>query len=481
MTFVSYDFALFLPIVFTIYWTLGRNTAKWQNYILLLASGYFFLAIDAIFLLLLLIAMGFTYGIAQQIFRQSDERKMKYWLWLGLAGNVGVLLYFKYADFFIQNAQDAFTFFGVSVHFTLLHVLLPVGLSFYTFQHIGYLLDIYYEEIEPYSNLLHFGLYGMYFPKLLSGPVERAQHFIPQLQTKRLFDTTLAVDGLRQILWGFFAKVVIAENCATLVNPIFHNPSNYDRLSLCLAAFLYAIQLYADFSGYSNMAIGISKLFGIRLLDNFRTPFFSTSIADYWRGWHISLTQWMMDYVFTPLSFTLRNLQKWGTLLAIIVTFLIVGMWHGAQWNFIIYGLVHGLYFVPMVWSGSMQTGDSKPIKTKLTFSFFGKMLALFVLISFTDIIFRSATLSEATNFYQLIIEQPWMIRSSSIFFSGYTVLVLIFISLFFSMEWLTQNKSHNLAIGFMPKPIRWSLYYGLVLLIVIFGKSSETFIYVQF
>nr|WP_247672568.1 MBOAT family O-acyltransferase [Aquimarina sp. MMG016] len=346
---------------------------------------------------------------------------------------------------------------------------------------MGYLIDVYNEEIEPSKDILEFSVFVTFFPKILSGPIERAASFIPQTQIKRTLTYEVFVDGLRQILWGLFAKVVIAENCAAIANPIFNTYEDQSGSTLLLGTFFYAIQLYADFSGYSNMAIGVSKLFGIQLMRNFSTPFFSTNIADFWRKWHISLTTWMMDYVFTPLSFTLRRHQKRGLMIAIVATFVLVGFWHGANWTFVVYGLLHGIYFIPLVYSGKMNTSEIvakgkwfPSIKEII------KIGLLFFLIMLTDVFFRAPSVTEAFA-YLIKIFSSSIIDFPSVLTGTATLTTLILTAFFIIIEWINREKKHDFEISNYHVLLRWSSYIFIFLLLIFFGRSAETFIYFQF
>ncbi|PIA77861.1 hypothetical protein BFR04_08820 [Gaetbulibacter sp. 4G1] len=482
MVFNSINFVAFVLPILLLYWFFFKKSKAAQNVLLLASSIFFYAWADWRFLFLLIASIVINYYLALKIRKEvNDEPKQRRFLYIGLIFNVGLLLYFKYFNFFYESFVELVNVFGVTSSYTTLSILLPLGISFFTFQTLGYLIDVYNEEIDPSDNFLEFSLFVAYFPKILSGPIERASKMMPQIQEKREFRYTLFVDGLRQILWGLFAKIVIAENCASIANPIFDNYENQPESILLLGAFFYAIQLYADFSGYSNMAIGISKLFGIQLMRNFATPFFSTNISDFWRKWHISLTTWMMDYVFTPLSFSLRRYHKSGLIFAIIMTFILVGFWHGANWTFIFYGLLHGIYFIPLVYSGKINSseivakGNFFPSFVELV-----KMLLLFLLIMLTDIFFRADNIEEATYYIALIFSNEILTIPNEIFNSNY-LLAIFLIFIFFFIEWSNREKKHDFEISNFNIFIRWGLYIFLFLLILFFGKSSETFIYFQF
>ncbi|WP_271783558.1 MBOAT family O-acyltransferase [Aquimarina algiphila] len=481
MVFNSLDFVVFIIPVFLLYWLVFSKSNIYQNLFLLAVSIFFYAWADWRFLILLLGSTLINYYLGLKIYRTPEDRKKSIFLYIGLVFNVGLLLYFKYFNFFYEGFYEILNVFGSTSTYNSLVILLPLGISFFTFQTLGYLIDVYNEEIEPSENLLDFSLFVTFFPKILSGPIERASSLLPQIKEKRVISYEVSVDGLRQILWGLFAKIVVAENCALIANPIFNNYENESGSTLLLGTFFYAIQLYADFSGYSNMAIGVSKLFGIQLMRNFSTPFFSTNISDFWRKWHMSLTTWMMDYVFTPLSFTLRRHQKKGLIISIITTFVLVGFWHGANWTFVVYGLLHGIYFIPLVFSGKMNTSEIVA-KGKLLPSLkeVFKMILLFVLIMLTDVFFRVESVSVGFEYLKRIFSLS-IIDLPSVLFSSTTLITSALIGFFILVEWVNREKKHDFEIGNYNIYLRWISYIFIFVLILIFGKSAETFIYFQF
>ncbi len=481
MVFNSLDFLAFILPVLLLYWLLFKRTSTLQNVFLLTASLFFYAWADWRFLALLIASILVNYYLGIKIHNEEDEKKRSLFLYIGSIFNIGLLLYFKYVNFFYEGFYEILNIFGLESGNTSFQILLPLGISFFTFQTLGYLMDVYNDEIEPTRNLLDFSLFVAFFPKILSGPIERAANLIPQLEEKRVLEYHAFVDGLRQILWGLFAKIVIAENCAAIANPIFANYEQQPGSTLLLGIFFYAIQLYADFSGYSNMAIGVSKLFGIQLMRNFSTPFFSTNIGDFWRNWHISLTTWMMDYVFTPLSFMLRRHHKKGLMISIITTFVFVGFWHGANWTFVLYGLLHGIYFIPLVYSGKMNTSQVVA-KGKLLPSLkeVFRMLSLFILIMFTDVFFRADTIVDAFSylgktFSGSMLQRPTGIVNSLVF------ITFALIGLYMFVEWIHRERKHDFEISSYNVYLRWGSYILLFILILFFGRSSETFIYFQF
>ncbi|WP_445381941.1 MBOAT family O-acyltransferase [Robiginitalea sp. IMCC43444] len=415
-----------------------------------------------------------------KIRNSSNEIISKYWLYFGQLFNIGLLLYFKYVNFFIENINNLLVEIGFDQSLQSLSLIVPLGISFFTFQNIGYLIDVYNEECEPSKNWLEFSIYVIYFPKILSGPIERSYHFLPQLSQNRNFDPILFADGLRQILWGLFAKVVIAENCAFLANPIFNNPAGSNSIELFSGAFFYAIQLYADFAGYSNMAIGISKLLGIQLSKNFSTPYFKTNIADFWRSWHMTLTNWMMDYIFTPLSFTLRKRKKYGLIISIITTFILVGFWHGANWTFIVYGFLHGVYFLPLVLSKDKLSSVKSKTNTKTGILYYLKMFALFILVMLTAVIFNSRSLDHALIFYGELFKSV-SLDNLMYLFQPNTLLTIGLIGFFLMIEWVNKKHLHDFEISRWSTLIRWCFYILIFCTILLFGRSSNSFIYFQF
>lgn len=446
---------------------------------LLLASVFFYVWADWRFLFLIIANALLNYFLGIKIRDAQKEKSKQYILWLGVVINLGVLGYFKYFNFFYDSFADLFNLLGGNLNYSSLKILLPLGISFFTFQTLGYLIDIYNEETEPCRDLLVFSTYVIYFPKILAGPIERAQRFIPQVEVKRTFNTDLAIDGLRQILWGLFAKIVIADPCAGIVNDIFNAYQTQSGSMLLIGAFCYLIQIYCDFSGYSNMAIGVSKLFGIKLMTNFSTPFFSTNISDFWKKWHISLTSWLMDYVFTPLSFTLRKRKKKGLFISIMITFILVGFWHGANWTFIVFGILQGLFFLPMIISGTMNrsTGIAQGKNIPSLRELF-QMTFMFILLSLTSVFFRAENVGQAftylSNIFTLSILQPPDM--------GQLMFVVPFMVFFFIMEWFSRNKQHALEIRNRPVYIRWSLYLIIGFMVLLaYDNNPNDFIYLQF
>lgn len=487
MVFNSVGFALFFPIVFLLYWFVFGKNFKTQNTLLLFASIVFYCLADWKFIFLLAFSGFVNFYLAKAIAKKEEGGGRKLLFYSGVVFNVGILLYFKYFNFFIQSFVTLFNYSGGSLGFTPFHILLPLGISFFTFQLIGYLIDVNNEEIEPTSDLLSFFTYLAYFPKILSGPIERVQQFLPRIQKKREFNYSIAVDGLRQFLWGLFKKVVIADNLTSVVDFIFENHQNMAGSILFIGGILYLISLYADFSGFTDMACGVSKLLNIKIVNNFAFPFFSTNISDFWKKWHISLTTWMMDYVFTPLTFVLRKYKKYGLILSVILTFLLVGLWHGANLTFIVFGVMHGLYFIPLIVKGSINrnkiVAEGKLIPT---FKEVTGMTWLFLLVAITTIFFRAANIGEAFSYLGNLFSLSLFTlpSSSDISGNGLHPLILVFlVGIFFLIEWVGREGEYAIAqLGVKwYKPVRWSFYYALIASIVFLSGSQQQFIYFQF
>jgi alginate O-acetyltransferase complex protein AlgI len=347
MLFNSISFAIFLPVVFLLYWFFTKGNLKLQNILLLVASYFFYACWDYRFLFLLIFSTLLDYFTGLKIYEAKGKHKKKFWLWLSICINLGFLGVFKYYNFFVSSFAEALSSFGLHINYSTLNVILPVGISFYTFHGLSYVLDIYNNKIKPNRNFINYSVFVSFFPLLVAGPIERATHLLPQIERKREFDYSKAIDGLRQILWGLFKKIVIADNCAEYANLIFNNSDQYGGSTLLLGAIFFTFQIYCDFSGYSDIALGTARLFGIDLLRNFAFPYFSRDIAEFWRRWHISLSSWFRDYLYIPLGGS-----KGGTLKKVrntFIIFLVSGFWHGANWTFIVWGLLNAIYIMPSI------------------------------------------------------------------------------------------------------------------------------------
>ncbi|MFZ1785043.1 MAG: MBOAT family O-acyltransferase [Ferruginibacter sp.] len=481
MIFNSIPFTGFFVIFFLLYWFVFNRNIKLQNGLILAGSYFFYAWWDWRFLALLVGSSLLNYLLGIWIARSTSEKKRNGLLYLGLLQGLGGLIFFKYYNFFLTSFAHAFSEINIELEMSTLNIILPLGISFYTFRTISYLLDVHKNKIKPSTDWVVFFSYVGFFPSLISGPIDKAKLLIPQLENKREFSNREASTGLRQILWGLFKKLVIADNCSDITNHIFNNYPTLPASTLVLGALFYTIQLYADFSGYSDMAIGFARLLGFNITKNFNYPFFAQNIADYWRRWHISLTAWLTEYVFTPLSIKFRDYGKAGLALAIIINFTICGLWHGANWTFVLYGFLHGCYFIPLIIKGTLNKKRKKGAATLLPgFAEFGNMVATFIVVMFTNILFRSDSIVQATDYFGYIFSMS--IFSLPVLINKAGTVIVFSASMFF-VEWLGRNQ--NFALETLehrfPKPARWAIYYGLAMLIFLFAGKNQQFIYVQF
>ena len=482
MIFNSIDFAIFLPIVFILYWALQKYALRWQNILIVFASYLFYGWWDWRFLILIVFSTIVDYSIGVSLGKTTDEKRRKYLLWTSLAVNLGILGFFKYYNFFLDNFITAFQFFGTEITYSSIKIILPVGISFYTFQTLSYSIDVYKKKLEPTSDFVAFSAFVSFFPQLVAGPIERAVHLLPQFYTKRTFDYAKAVDGLRQILWGLFKKIVIADNCAEYANMFFNNPSDYTGSTLLLGALFFTFQIYCDFSGYSDIAIGASRLFGFDLMQNFNFPYFSRDIAEFWRRWHISLSTWFRDYLYIPLGGS-----KGGTAMKVrntFIIFMVSGFWHGANWTFIIWGFLNALYFLPLLLlkRNRMHAGDIAIGRRFPSFNEFCQIAFTFGLTVFTWIFFRAKSVTHALEYIKGMV-------SSSILavpeFEGRirASITLLFIVILVLLEWQGRNEKYGIQnIHKVKKPaLRYLAYVCLICCLFLFGGREQQFIYFQF
>ncbi len=399
MLFNSLEYPFFLIIVFFIYWYVFRGKTKAQNGFILFVSYIFYGWWDWRFLSLIIFSSGIDYWVALKISRTGDSKKRRCWLGISLLVNLGLLCTFKYLNFFIESWLSLWASFGVNIHIQTLYIILPVGISFYTFQTLSYTIDVYRNKIAPSRDILVFFSYVSFFPQLVAGPIERAKHLLPQFQRPRYFSYEKGIDGLVQILWGLFKKVVIADNCAVYVNEIFSQYSSMGAAALALGAVLFAFQIYGDFSGYSDIAIGSAKLLGFDLMANFKYPYFSRDIAEFWRRWHVSLSTWFRDYVYFPLGGSRGKLQM--TIRNIFIIFAVSGFWHGANWTFIIWGLLNAVYYLPLLLSERNRSHLGQVAEDRFlpSLSEIFSMITTFTLTCFAWIFFRSESLLHATSY----------------------------------------------------------------------------------
>lgn len=478
MLFNTIEFAIFLPIVFILYWLIDPKKVRVQNMLLLVASYYFYACWDWRFLFLLIFSTLLDYYTGIKMHEAGTPKLKKIWLWLSIGINLGFLGLFKYYNFFATSFEQALSEIGVHVNPWTIQVILPVGISFYTFHGLSYVIDIYYDKIKPERNFIDYTLFVSFFPLLVAGPIERATHLLPQIQKVRTFNYAKAVDGLRQILWGLFKKMVIADQCAVHANKIFEHSSDYSGSTLALGAFFFTCQIYGDFSGYSDIAIGTARLFGIDLLRNFAYPYFSRDIAEFWRRWHMSLSSWFRDYLYIPLGGSQGGI--WTKVRNTFIIFLVSGFWHGANWTFLIWGFLNALYIMPSILLKSNRNhldivaqGKFLPNVRELA-----GMLITFILTVFAWIFFRSENLAHAMS-YISGMASPSLFTIPSI----RPLVLLLLILLFFTIEWIGREQPFAIArIGVRwPSWLRWTFYYLLIIAILCFAGKEQQFIYFQF
>lgn len=478
MLFNSINFALFLPIVFFIYWFVANKNYKHQNILLLVASYFFYACWDYRFMFLLMFSTFLDYFTGLKMFDAKTKNGKKFWFWLSIAVNLGFLGFFKYYNFFAQSFADALSNLGLHVDMWMLNVILPVGISFYTFHGLSYVIDIYYNKIKPERNIVDYAVFVSFFPLLVAGPIERATHLLPQIQRERKFNYHQAVDGLRQILWGLFKKIVIADNCAEYANMIFNDSAHQSGSTLVLGALFFTFQIYCDFSGYSDIALGTARLFGVELLRNFAFPYFSRDIAEFWRRWHISLSTWFRDYLYIPLGGSKGGI--WMKVRNTFIIFLVSGFWHGANWTFIAWGFLNALYFLPLLLAnknrnniGIVAEGRLLPNVREL-FS----IGVTFALTVFAWIFFRANNMTHALSYIKGIFTKSLFSMPAFLSYSLFALLVF-----FIVIEWVGRENQYAIQkFGFKwPKLARLSFYYLLIVLIFVFMGKEQEFIYFQF
>ncbi len=482
MYFHSIDFAFFLPLVFGVYWLLNDRT-KWQNVWIVVASLVFYGWWDWRFLSLLLLSTIVDYLAASKIASASQKSHRKNWLWLSILVNLGLLGFFKYQQFFVQNFVDAFHLFGMTLDIRPLKYVLPVGISFYTFQTLSYTIDVYREKLHPARSFVTFLAYVSFFPQLVAGPIERATHLLPQFYKQRQFSYDLATDGCRQILWGFIKKMVIADRCAAIADPIFSHYAELPGSTLLIGVVCFAFQIYCDFSGYSDIAIGTARLFGFDLMQNFAFPYFSRDVGEFWRRWHISLSSWFKDYVYIPLGGSKVGPLK--VLRNVLIVFLISGFWHGAHWKYIAWGAWHALLFLPLLWMkknrNHIQTvAEGRTLPSLVEFT---QMITTFLLVCVGWVFFRADSIRDALHYFQgmlniSIIQRPVLEQEALTFTLG------CLLSLFLVTEWLGRHNPYAIqSIGILKKRgVRWTVYGLLMSVLFLFMKTEEVpFLYFQF
>lgn len=478
MLFNSLHFALFLPVVFVLYWVAFSKHLKLQNVLLVLASYYFYACWNWRFLSLIVFSTLVDYTVGLALAEQQVQWKRRFLLWMSVGINLGVLVFFKYYNFFVQSFIEAFSFLGIELHVSTLRIILPVGISFYTFQTLSYTIDVYRRKLSPIKDIIAFAGFVSFFPQLVAGPIERASNLLPQFQHKRTFSYPKAVDGMRQILWGLFKKIVVADSCAEYVQLVFDTPAAFSGSTLLVGAVFFAFQIYGDFSGYSDIAIGTARLFGFELKQNFAFPYFSRDIAEYWRRWHISLTTWFRDYLYIPLGGSRVSNMK--TVRNVCIIFLISGFWHGANWTFLVWGGLNALYFIPLLLT-DRNRNHLDTVAAKRLFPSAKEILQItstFGLTVLAWIFFRADSLSHA-KLYLSGLFRPSLFSVPSI---NPTSVWLSLAAVIF-VEWIHREQQHGLQFlpNALPQSLRWSVYVVLFLAIALHTGNSSPFIYFQF
>jgi len=483
MIFNSLDFLIFLPIVFSLYWFFFNKKVNYQNFLILISSYIFYGLWDWRFLILILSSTVVDFFVGQKIYDSKQKKKKQKWLWVSVIFNITLLGFFKYYNFFIGSWQDLLSIFGYTTSNSwTLNIILPVGISFYTFQTMSYSLDIYYKRIHPSRDFISFSAFVSFFPQLVAGPIERASNLLSQIKTKRVFNYTQCTDGLKLILWGMFKKVVVADALGPIVDDIFANYTEYSASTLIFGVCLFSFQVYGDFSGYSDIAIGTSKLFGIELMSNFKFPNFSRNVAEYWQRWHISLSTWFRHYIYIPLGGS--KVSKLKSVRNICIVFLISGLWHGANWTFVIWGAIHALLFIPVFLLGRNRLYVNTVIAENSllpSFKEIAQILWTFILVTFSRIFFRSESITDAFNFLKQIISHfSWENYHHP---TGYRMTDYFILLFLFTLYEFRIRRNERSPFPFKSKWIRLGMYIIIIFSLLIFydDLNDRSFIYFQF
>ena len=478
MSFISIAFLIFLPVVFSLYWMLHRHH-RLQNLCLLAASYVFYGWWDWRFLILIVITSLSSFLCGRWIGRCRQGGSRARWLLTGnIVLNLGILAVFKYYDFFVQSFSHLMAQCGIALDVPTLGLILPVGISFYTFQSLSYTIDVYRRQMEPTNDVLAFFTFIAFFPQLVAGPIERATHLLPQMLAPRRFAYDGAVEGLRRILWGTFKKMVVADNCALAVNSIWADLPHASSMTLIVGMLLFTFQIYCDFSGYSDIAIGTARLFGIRLKENFRLPYLSRSMAEFWRRWHISLMTWFRDYLYIPLGGS--RCGQFKLMRNTLVVFLLSGLWHGANWTFVLWGLYHGVLMVGerAICGKRRETGESTARWSDLL-----KVLFVFILVAIGWVVFRAESISDAVAYLGQMFSGIFSLNLGAVM---YGKKVLLWCLLLIVIEWIQRRQAHPLDFRGVPllsryRALRWAVYYAVALMVIFARGDGQTFIYFQF
>jgi len=477
MLFNSVAFAVFLPVVFLLYWFVFQKSIKLRNFFLLIVSYVFYGWWDYRFLSLIFISSLVDYLVGINFEKTDLKAKRKILLIISLSVNLGFLGVFKYFNFFADNFTALFTSLGFNVHPRTINVILPVGISFYTFQTLSYTIDIYRKKFKPIKDFIAFFAFVSFFPQLVAGPIERASNLLPQFLENKKFDFDRARDGMRQILWGLFKKVVIADSCAVTVDYVFKNYTSLSGSALFFGVFFFAFQIYGDFSGYSDIAIGTAKLFGFSLMRNFNAPYLARDIGEFWRRWHISLSTWFRDYVFIPLGG--NRCSKFKYIRNILITFTVSGIWHGANWTFVFWGFLNGVYYLPLIFTGKQKAHTNVIAENSILpgFKEFIQMSVTFLITLFAWLFFRAQSISQAFDYLSIMItksifEVPHVLNG---------VKNMMLVTVFMIVTWIHRKRDHELEISYMPVVLRWIIYFVLAAFVLYNFGGEKSFIYFQF
>jgi D-alanyl-lipoteichoic acid acyltransferase DltB (MBOAT superfamily) len=480
--FNSLEFFIFLPIVFILYWFVFAQKINWQNALILVSSSFFYgwWSLKLLGLLFLITAIDYSFGF---FVASSNKKKAKIFLILCLINNLGFLAIFKYYNFFAIQFQHFFNLLGINTNPFFLNLALPIGISFYTFHGMSYVFDIYRGNQKPVKNFIDYAVFVTFFPLLIAGPIERASHLLPQIQRARIFNYNQAVDGCRLILWGLFKKVLIADSLAKLSDVIFQNYYEFNGITLIIGAIAFSFQIYGDFSGYSDIALGSSKLLGFEILSNFNYPYFSRNLAEFWKRWHISLSSWFMDYLYIPLGGS--KMGKFITIRNTFIIFIVSGFWHGASWNFIAWGLIHACGFLPLILVKNNKNKQSIIVAQNRHFpnlKELWQMTLTFSFVTFAWIFFRLDSLSNSINYikhiFNSILEYPNQILMLPIGKTAFVYILPLVIG-----DWLLRRDERKLKVIIKNALIRFIIYSSLIIIILykIIFSNSKSFIYFQF
>ncbi|HMQ48411.1 MAG TPA: MBOAT family O-acyltransferase [Saprospiraceae bacterium] len=477
MLFNSLEFAIFVPIVFGLYWYVFNKNLKIQNLFILVASYVFYGWWDYRFLLLIFISSLCDYLVGQAIYDSKSDRQKKWLLWISLAVNLGLLGFYKYYNFFVTSFVDAFTLLGVKPNISTLNIILPVGISFYTFQTLSYTIDVYRGVLKPSKDFTSFFAYVSFFPQLVAGPIEKAKNLLPQFYVPRVFDYELARNGLRLILWGLFQKMVVADTCGAFTNIIYSDPDNAGFNEIILGTMFFGFQIYGDFSGYSYIAIGTARLFGFRLTTNFKYPYLSRSVPEFWQRWHITLMSWLRDYLYYPLRKGKKS--QANRIFAVFIVFFVSGLWHGANWTFVIFGIIHGLYMIAYILLGLDTKFLSGVIAQGRTFPTLKELLLAlwtYILVNIPLILFRGENLQHALELAKGMVLNPY-VPFKLIYLEGIVLFCLMVYAEYFFREDRYPFERLN-----MSPATRYVFYTVVVFTILAYAANAGTeFIYFQF